>query len=242
MPTPRRSEFWSGVRDELPLLLGVAPFGMAYGALAVESGVSAAMAQAMSAVIFAGASQIVAVELIGNAPSAVLVLTVLLVNLRHLLYGASLAPHVETLPVRWRWLLSYLLTDEAYAVTVARYRSGRSFPHRHWYFLGAGLALWATWQVTTGLGVFAGAAVPESWSLDFALPLTFIAILVPGLRSRPAAAAAGVAGLVASLGVDWPYGLGLLIGACAGLAAGLVASRALPGRERRLAGAKAGPP
>lgn len=225
MPASRRTEFWSGVRDELPLLAGVAPFGMAYGALAVEAGVSGAMAQAMSAIIFAGASQIVAVELIGSAPAVILVFTVLLVNLRHLLYGASLAPQVSSLPLRWRWLLAYLLTDEAYAVTVARYRRGDASAHRHWYFLGAGFALWATWQVTTALGVFAGAAVPEGWSLDFALPLTFIAILVPSLNGRPAFAAAATAGLVASIGVHWPYGLGLLGGALCGLGAGLALSR-----------------
>lgn len=224
MPLSRRAEFWSGVRDELPLLVGVAPFGMAYGALAIESGISAAMAQAMSAVIFAGASQIVAIELAGSTPAVTLVFTVLLVNLRHMLYGASLAREVATLPVRWRWLLAYLLTDEAYAVTIARYQRDVS-PHRHWYFLGAGFALWATWQVTTALGVFAGTAVPESWSLDFALPLTFIAILIPALNSRPALAAAAAAGFVASLGVHWPYGLGLLGGAVCGLASGLALSR-----------------
>ncbi|HXF52110.1 MAG TPA: AzlC family ABC transporter permease [Dehalococcoidia bacterium] len=239
MPASRRSEFWSGVRDELPLLVGVAPFGMAYGALAVEAGVSAAMAQAMSVIVFAGASQIVAVELVGSAPAAVLVLTVLLVNLRHLLYGASLAPRVEALPLRWRWLLAYLLTDEAYAVTIARYERDGS-PYAHWYFLGAGVALWATWQITTGLGVFAGAAVPESWSLDFALPLTFIAILVPALRTRSAVGAAAAAALVASLGVRWPYGLGLLGGALAGLTAGLAGARVFGERERRPAQVEAG--
>jgi 4-azaleucine resistance transporter AzlC len=229
VPASRRAEFWSGVRDELPLLAGVAPFGMAYGALAVEAGVSRAMAQAMSVIVFAGASQIVAIELIGSTPAVVLVFTVLLVNLRHLLYGASLAREVAALPLRWRWLLAYLLTDEAYAVTVARYRRGDASPHRHWYFLGAGFALWATWQVTTALGVFAGAAVPESWSLDFALPLTFIAILIPALNGRAALATAATAGLVASVGVHWPYGLGLLSGALCGLGAGLALSRA----ERR---------
>ena len=228
MPASRRAEFWSGVRDEVPLLAGVAPFGMAYGALAIESGVSGAMAQAMSAIIFAGASQIVAVELIGSAPAVIIVFTVLLVNLRHALYGASLAREIAALPLRWRWLLAYLLTDEAYAVTIARYRRNDVSPHRPWYFLGAGFALWVTWQVSTALGVFAGAAVPEGWSLDFALPLTFIAILVPALNGRAALAAAVTAGLVASIGVHWPYGLGLLSGALCGLGAGLALSRAAP--------------
>jgi 4-azaleucine resistance transporter AzlC len=120
-----RSEFNAGVRAQLPLLLGVAPFGMAYGAYAVKSGLSTALAQSMSAIVFAGASQFVGTRLIvDGVPGVVIVLTVALVNLRHLLYSASLAPHTEHLDRRWRWLLAYLLTDEAYAMAITRYRRG----------------------------------------------------------------------------------------------------------------------
>ena len=132
----RRSEFAAGGRAQLPLLLGVAPFGMAYGAYAVKSGLSPALAQSMSAIVFAGASQFVAVRLIvDSVPGAIVVLTVALVNLRHLLYSAALAPHVEHLERRWRWLLAYLLTDEAYAIAVTRYRRSDASPYRHWFFL-----------------------------------------------------------------------------------------------------------
>jgi 4-azaleucine resistance transporter AzlC len=232
----RRAEFLAGLRAQLPLLLGVAPFGMAYGAYAVKTGLSAGLAQAMSAIIFGGASQFVATRLIADGvPGAVIVLTVLLVNSRHALYSASLAPHTEHLPARWRWLLAYLLTDEAYATAITRYRrrrlavaSGDAAPQGHWFFFGSALTLWATWQVTTGVGVFVGAAVPDSWSLDFALPLTFLALLMPALRQRPALAAAGLAGLVAVVGFGWPYGTGLLAAAFAGMAAGMALDRALP--------------
>lgn len=229
LPSPR-AEFFAGVRAQAPLLAGVAPFGMAYGAYAMDSGLSAGLSQAMSAIVFGGASQFAAVQLIASsAPAAVIVLTVLLVNLRHVLYGASIAPHVAHLPPRWRWPLAYLLTDEAFAMAMARYREPGASPHRHWFFLGTGLALWACWQATTAAGVFLGAAVPESWSLDFALPLTFLAILVPALNARPALAAIAVAGAVGVAGHDWPYGIELIIAALAGTAAGVMAEAWLPG-------------
>ncbi len=144
----RRSEFTAGVRAQLPLLLGVAPFGMAYGAYAVKSGLSTALAQSMSAIVFAGASQFVGTRLIvDGVPGVVIVLTVLLINLRHLLYSASLAPHVEHLDRRWRWLLAYLLTDEAYAMAITRYRRDDASPYRHWFFFGTALTLWTAWQI-----------------------------------------------------------------------------------------------
>jgi 4-azaleucine resistance transporter AzlC len=226
----RRREFADGVAAEMPLLAGVAPFGLAYGAYAVESGISSALATAMSFVVFGGASQIVGVEqMSAGAPGVIVVLTAFLVNLRHVLYGASLAPHVEHASVRFRWLIAYLLTDEAYAVGIERYRRPDTSPHRHFFVLGAGVALWACWQVTTVIGVVAGAAVPERWALDFALPLTFLAIVVPAMRDRRAVAAALVAGAVAVAAHGWPYGTGLLAAATAGIAAGMLASRAVDG-------------
>jgi len=228
MPQERRAEFGAGVRAQLPLLLGVTPFGLAYGAYAVDSGLSAGLAQAMSVIVFGGASQFVGVQQISaGVPAAIIVLTAALVNMRHLLYSASLAPYTDHLSRRWRWLLAYLLTDEAYAMAVRRYREPGVSPHRHWFFLGTALALWIDWQLATAVGVFVGAAVPESWSLDFALSLTFLAIVVPAMRSRPAGAAATVAGLVAVIGYRWPYGLGLLTAAFCGIAAGMVAHHAL---------------
>jgi branched chain amino acid efflux pump len=230
----RGSEFAAGVRAQLPLLLGVAPFGMAYGAYAVKSGLSPALAESMSAIVFGGASQFVAVRLIADSvPGAIIVLTVALVNLRHLLYSAALAPHVEHLERRWRWLLAYLLTDEAYAVAVTRYRRPDASPYRHWFFFGAALALWTIWQVTTGVGVAVGTAVPDSWALDFALPLTLIALIVPALTDRPALAAAAVAAVVAVVGFRWPYGTGLIAAATAGIVAGATLERALAERAHK---------
>jgi 4-azaleucine resistance transporter AzlC len=220
-----RAEFVAGARAQLPILLGVAPFGAIYGVLAVGAGLSPAAAQAMSAIVFAGSSQFMAAGLFGATPWLVIVLTAFVMNLRHALYSASVAPYLAHLPRRWKLVLAYLLTDEAYAVAIQRFHAPGGTVHHHWYLLGTGLALWLTWQLSTAVGVFLGAQVPGTWGLDFALALTFITILVPSLADRPSALAALVAGIVALLGAALPYKLGLLLAACAGIAAGLAVSR-----------------
>jgi 4-azaleucine resistance transporter AzlC len=225
----RWPEFAGGVRAELPLLVGVAPFGFAYGAYAVEAGLSTWMSQAMSAIVFGGASQFIGVrQMVADVPGVVIVLTALLVNARHVLYSASLAPYVAHLPARWRWLLAYLLTDEAYAAALPRYQAGDASPLRHWHLFGACAALWVSWQVTTALGIAAGQVVPESWALEFTLPLTFLALIMPTLRERPAIAAAVVSGAAATIGFRWEYGVNILAPVLLGLAAALAVARLWP--------------
>jgi 4-azaleucine resistance transporter AzlC len=213
--------FWAGVRAEVPLLIGVFPFGMIYGALALNAGLSKLASQMMSSLVFAGSAQFITTQLVYDAaPGFVIVLTIAVVNLRHMLYSASLAPHLAALSTRWKILLSYLLTDEAYAPTILRYDKEGVQPFSHWFLLGAGFALWFTWQVSTALGIFLGTAIPDSWSLDFALPLTFIAMVVPVLKNRPAIAAALSAGAVALVAYSLPYGLGLIVAALVGIVVG----------------------
>lgn len=224
----RWRELLAGCRDEAPILLGVAPFGMIYGVLALAAGLSPPAAQAMSSMVFAGSAQFITAQLLRDGvPAAVIVLTVFVVNLRHALYSASVAPYLRHLSRPWKALLAYLLTDEAYAVVVTRYQRDGDRPDpspwRHWYFLGAGLTLWASWQVSTAVGVFLGAVIPASWSLDFTLALTFIAIVFPALRDRGGITAALVAGAVAVLALGLPFKLGLIAAAAAGIAAGLFA-------------------
>lgn len=220
---PALKAFWAGVRAESPILLGVFPFGMIYGALAREAGLSAAASQAMSSIVFGGASQFIAAKLIKeSAPALVIVLTIAVVNLRHLLYSASVAEHTKKLPMRWKMLLAYLLTDEAYAAAIVHYEAEGAGDDGHWFFLGAGVALWTCWQVSTALGVFAGAAIPPSWRLDFALPLTFLAMVVPTLKDRASAVAALVGGIAALAFFAFPYKLGILAAAFAGIAAGVL--------------------
>ena len=206
----------------MPILLGVTPFGMIYGVLAIGAGLPASAAMAMSSIVFAGSAQFVGAQLIrSGTPGMVIVLTTFIVNLRHMLYSASIAPHLAHLSRRWKWLLAYLLTDEAYAVTITRYNQAADSANKHWFLLGAGLALWSTWQVSTAVGIFLGAQVPSSWSLDFTLALTFIALVVPVLRDRPSLAAALSAGVIAVLAADLPYKLGLMVAAIGGIAIGL---------------------
>ena len=219
--TQQTKNFWEGVRAELPILIGVFPFGMIYGALAMNAGLSTLAAQLMSSIVFAGSAQFITTELVrAAAPGLVIVLTIAVVNLRHMLYSASLAPYLASLSTRWKILLSYLLTDEAYAPTIIHYEKKDVTPYSQWFLLGAGLALWFTWQVSTALGIFLGATIPSEWSLDFALPLTFIAMIVPVLKDRPAIAAAISAGIVALVAYSLPYSLGLIVAALVGIAVG----------------------
>lgn len=216
-----RKAFWDGVRAEFPLLVGVFPFGMIYGALALNAGLSVPASQLMSSIVFGGSSQFVTAQLVHEAaPELVIILTIAVVNLRHMLYSASLAPYLKDLSLKWKVLLSYLLTDEAYAPSILKYEKEGITPTSHWFLLGAGFSLWFIWQISTALGVFLGKAIPESWHLDFALPLTFIAMVVPILKNRPMVAAALSAGVVALLAFSLPFKLGLILAALTGIAVG----------------------
>lgn len=218
-----QQEFWKGIRDESPILLGVIPFGLIYGALAVHAHLSNAAAQAMSAIIFAGASQIIVTQLLAAGTSELVMLVVVfVVNLRHALYSASVAPYVRSLSTGWKLLLAYLLTDEAYAVVISHYQREGLSARRHWYFLGAGLTLWTAWQFSSALGIFIGASLPASAALSFVLPLTFIALVVPALKDRAGLAAALTASLVGVLAMNLPYKTGLLAAALVGILAGMV--------------------
>lgn len=211
-----RSEFFAGVRAELPLLAGALPFGLIYGFLAREAGIPPAAAIAMSSIVFAGSAQFIGTQLFSvGAPWSILLLTTFVVNLRHVLYSAFVAPYLQHLRPGWKWLLGYLLTDEAYAVVIKR-------PNSHMFFLGAGLALWIGWQVTSALGVLLGARIPPEWNLEFALPLIFIAITVPMLTDRAARMAALVASVIAVVAWAAPMRLGLIAGALAGILAGIL--------------------
>jgi predicted branched-subunit amino acid permease len=164
MSSPRAAEFRAGALALAPMLLGVVPFGLIYGVLATSAGMPAWLAVAMSAIVFGGASQMILVQLwAGGAPALVIAATVSMVNLRHALYSASIAPALAHLPRRWKWLIAYLLTDEAFAAMNRRVVSARpgseEATYRHWYFLGAGVALWSSWQASTLIGVLLGIAI-----------------------------------------------------------------------------------
>lgn len=219
-----RTEFWAGVRSQLPILLGVIPFGVIYGVLGIGAGLTPVVAQAMSSIVFAGSSQFIGAQMLKEgAPGWLIVVTAFVVNLRHLLYSASIQPYLRPLSGRWKAGLAYLLTDEAFATSIVRYQQPDASPHKHWFFLGAALALWTSWQTSTLAGVVFGSAarLPAEWGLDFTLALTFIGIVFASVRDRPALAAAVTAGLTAVAAADLPYKLGLMLAALVGISVGV---------------------
>jgi 4-azaleucine resistance transporter AzlC len=219
----RKQEFTCGMRDTLPLILGAMPFGVIFGGLAGAAGLTAWQTLGMSLLVYAGSAQFIAVSLLsGGAGAGVVLLTTLVVNLRHALYSATLQPFVRQLPGRWRLPLAFCLTDETFAVVHKRYAGGAGSAHRHWYFLGSCLAMYGNWQLCTLAGVAFGRAVPNlaAWGLDFAMLATFIGIVVPMLRARPQLAAAVAAAAVALAAHALPYKLGLLLAALAGILVG----------------------
>jgi 4-azaleucine resistance transporter AzlC len=215
-------EFIKGIQGELPILLGVAPLGMIYGVLAAAAGLTEISAQSMSAIIFAGSAQFMLVQLIGmGTPAIMMILTNLIVNLRHMLYSASIAPYLNHLSLPWKALLAYLLTDEAYAVSIMHYQKTGPGRNRHWYLFGAGIALWICWQISTAAGIFLGAQVPQAWGLDFTLALTFIALAVPAIRDKPTLLSAASAGITALVFWQLPYKTGLIAAALVGIGIGI---------------------
>jgi 4-azaleucine resistance transporter AzlC len=215
-------DIWAGVRDVSPLLLGIVPFGLVAGIAAVNAGLGLAEAVGMSVIVFAGASQLAAIELIGsNAPLAVVVGTAVVINVRMVMYSASIAPHFADYGRRLRAGLAYVLTDQAYALSVAEFE--RNPERSRWrYYLGAAATLWVVWQIATVVGVVVGASVPDAWGLTFAVPLVFLALLVPAMKDRPTTAAAVAGGTIAVVAAGLPLNLGLLTGAVSGILVGLL--------------------
>jgi 4-azaleucine resistance transporter AzlC len=220
----RFSSLAAGARDTVPMLIGAAPFGMIFGALVSSGPLAAWQGQLMSMTVFAGSSQFIALGLVAaHAGLLVIWLTTFIVNLRHMLYAAALLPHVSHLPVRWRFALGFLLTDETFATMNGYYRRHPVAPLGHWYFLGSGLAMYVNWQLWTLSGLLFGAIFPQlqTLGLDFAMVATFIAIVVPQLNRMPHFAAALAAGTCAYLFKEMPYKLGLLSAVLVGVGVGI---------------------
>ena len=218
--TTSRSEFVTGMKHAVPLLLGVIPFGMIVGVTAAGAGLSTLEASAMSILVFAGAAQLAALDLISAGAAAPIVwLTAALVNARFVMYSASLAPHWQRLSMAWKSLMAYALTDQAYALAILRYEQHEPSDPRA-YYLGISILLWTTWQTTTVIGAVLGARIPPSWSLDFAVPLIFLSLLAPVIRDKAGASAAAGAGVIAVAAMGLPFNMGLMIAALSGILVG----------------------
>ncbi len=225
--TRKLAEFGAGARDTIPMMVGAAPFGVIYGTLAATGPLHAWTVQLMSLAVFAGSAQFIALGLIaGHASFAVIWATTFIVNVRHVLYSATLAPYVAHLPARWRWTLGAFLTDEVFAVSYAHYQKQPAGQTGPYYFLGSGVSMYVNWQIWTVIGLLFGSAFPglQSKGLDFAMVATFIAIVVPQLVALRFVAAAVTAGMLAFAWNGWPYKLGLLAAVVVGVAVGMVLS------------------
>jgi 4-azaleucine resistance transporter AzlC len=222
----KRTEFLNGAKATIPLEIGAAPFGIIFGALAVTAGLSPAASQGMSLFVFAGSSQFIATGLIASGTGTlIIVLTTLVVNLRHMLYAATLSPYVKDLPQRWLLPLGFWLTDESFVVVTRRYQQEDDSPNKHWFFFGSAVFMYLNWQVWTFVGILAGQRIedPLRWGLDFAMIVTFIGMLVPMVKNKAAALAVAAAGISAFLMRGLPNKLGLIFAAMIGVGIGMAA-------------------
>ena len=179
----KKENLLKGFYDVSPLLLPVVPFGIIFGAIGIELGFGPYITYATSIIIFSGASQIVFFQLLSNGASSLIAITSSsVVSTRHLLYGAVVAQYLSKLSLMWKIFLSYLLTDQAFAVSQEFFKKNSNDEYKHYHLLGAGLTLWIVWQFTTVIGILLGSIVPEELGLSFTIPLTFLALLINYFR------------------------------------------------------------
>ncbi|MBF0229806.1 MAG: AzlC family ABC transporter permease [Desulfamplus sp.] len=214
----------AGARDTFPLIVGAIPFGIIFGTLAATAGLSFAATMGMSLFVFAGSAQFISISLVSVGTGwSIIVLTTFVVNLRHMLYGATMVPYYKNLSNLWKLVLAFGLTDETFAVAINRYYKDDGVPNKQYYNLGSMLFMYINWNICTFIGLIAGKAFPEiaGWGLDFAMPATFIGMVIPYLVSKPMWIAVIVAAVVSIFASELPHKLGLMAAAVSGVAAGI---------------------
>tara|TARA_B100000579_G_C22842204_1_gene862208 strand:- start:590 stop:1285 length:696 start_codon:yes stop_codon:yes gene_type:complete len=220
--TSKTKIFNKGVLDVLPLLIPVVPFGLIIGVIGIELGFSPVFVYATSLIVFSGSAQIVLFQLISGGASPVITLTsVGVTNSRHLLYGAVLSEYLEDLSTTWKAFLSYFLVDQSFALSHRFFKKNTSLKNKHYYLLGSGFTLWFIWQISTLIGIFLGSIVPEELGLSFAIPLTFLSLIVHEFRKYDHLLVIFVSGFLAILFYDIPFKAYII---AASLAALIVAS------------------
>lgn len=225
----RTSEFLRGAKDTIPLMVGAAPFGTIFGALAIAAELSPPAVMGLSLFVFAGASQFIAVKLFADGLGiGLIIFTTLIVNLRHALYSASLGSYMKNFSQKWMLPLAFWLTDETYAVVINHYPKDE--PFKRWYHLGSSIAMYSNWQLWTIIGLVAGTQLEgmADLGLEFAMVVTFIGIVVPMLVTRPMLLTAIVAGVVSILARNVPNNGGLMIASVIAIMAGILAESLLP--------------
>ncbi len=218
-----------GVKAVTPVMLGVAPFGLITGITSVNTGISLGMAVFMSMGIFAGASQLAVLQLISNqAHVLVIIYTALIINLRMMIYSLSIAPRLQQESTGWKALLAYPMTDQSYAISMVRFMNEPKEDSKSFFF-GASLVLWCVWQIATVAGYLLGSVIPPELGLDFAIPLTFTAVLFKSVVDWPGVIAVIVSAIVAVTASQLPMNVGLVMAAIAGIAAGALSEKLLQG-------------
>ena len=198
--------FTRGVLDVLPLLIPVVPFGLIIGVIGIELGFSPLMVYATSLIVFSGSAQIVLFQLISGGASPIVTLTsVGVTNSRHFLYGAVLSEYLENLSTTWKAFLSYFLVDQSFALSHRFFKQNSSLKNKHYYLLGSGSTLWLTWQISSLIGIFLGSIVPEELGLSFAIPLTFLSLIIHEFRKTDHLLIIFVSGFLAILFYEIPF-------------------------------------
>lgn len=221
--TNPKSAFRRGVLDALPFLVVVAPFAFLFGVVAAEAGLDMLQTIVMSVTVFAGASQFTALQLmLDQAPVFIVVITAMTVNLRLVMYSAAITPYLGMAAPWWRVWIAYFLVDQTYALSVTRFeeRSDWDLPMRIAYYMGAIAPLWPMWMACTIAGALLGTTIPPWLALDFALPICFLALVAPMLKTAAHRAAALTSAVLTVALAFIPYGLGLLIAAMVAMAVG----------------------
>ena len=193
--------FLKGIKDSIPLMVPVAPFGIIFGVLAIDLGLTPLTTISMSIIIFGGASQIIFLQLFSAGASSLVILSsVGAVNSRHLLYGTVLSEHLSDLNLTWKIIISYFLTDQAFAISNEYIKNKKNEDHTHFHLIGSGFNTWIIWQITTLIGIYLGSIIPEKLGVTFAIPLTFLALLVNDFRKLINVIVIIVSGSIATLG------------------------------------------
>ena len=221
--TTTKSAFWAGVRDSAPFIVVAGPFAMLFGVLATEAGLNVFEALAFSVVVVAGAAQFTALSLMqDDVPTVIVLASALAVNLRMAMYSASITPYLGAVPFWKRAIAAYFLVDQSYAVSISKYEKEPEMPlsQKLAYFFGVVVPVCPSWYIFTVVGALVGQQIPESWALDFVMPLAFLALIGPMLRTPAHMVAALTGTTVALLAAGLPYNLGLLAAGAAGMIAG----------------------
>mgnify|MGYP002639414970 CR=1 FL=1 len=234
MNTLNSSLYWQGFRAGIPFIIVVGPFGLLFGVVATEVGLDTIQTMAMTVLVIAGAAQFAAVQLLAeNAPALVIIMTGIAVNLRMAMYSASIAPHIGKSATWQRILMAYFLVDQSYAVSVLKYESEPelNLSQKVAYFFGSITPIAPIWYASTYVGIIAGSAIPQEYALDFAIPITFLALVGPNLRSFPHLSAALVSVCASLLLIDLPYNIWLIIAAFLAMMTGAFIEKRLGDRN-----------